>query len=107
MEIPSQNGFVFSATKQSTDSVSGWHEIRSVENMFALEGWNNVTATCMRHYLSTLHANRGATSNDNDIFFGHMGHSKDVNLHVYQCPKALRTLLHVGHFLLDVYAGGL
>ncbi|CAC5415321.1 unnamed protein product [Mytilus coruscus] len=52
----------------------------------------------MRHYMSTIFANLEVTDATREAFYRHMGHSEEVNKHVYQCPLAIQEITKVGKF---------
>jgi hypothetical protein len=57
---------------------------------------NRLTATAMRHRVSTLYAGIEMSETDRQLFYKHMGHSGAINEHVYQTPGAEAEILKVG-----------
>jgi len=64
-------------------------------------GITDMTSTKIRHHLSTLRAEED--NKDADLFYDHMGHSREINKLVYQAPRAKNTLASVGKFLDKAY----
>ena len=94
------NKFVFATTRQSQDPVSGWHEVaKVVKSAFPNCTGEKITATIVRHYLSSLFAELSKGEEVRNIFYTHLGHSPDVNKDIYQVPPAVNLLLNVGDFL--------
>ena len=60
-----------------------------------------LTATKIRHKKSSDFAEIEGdhTEEEIDLFYKHMGHDKQISKDVYQCPRAIRTLQHVGRIL--------
>ena len=63
------------------------------------------TATKNRHRVSTLYAMLDLPARERDLFYSHMGHSKDINETVYQTPAALMEVLKVGKHLTNIDKG--
>jgi len=98
------NEYVFAAANSSTH-ISGYHELLAVQDL--VKKRDRVTATIMRHYLSTLREQTKSSSRDDARWYEHMGHTKNTNKEVYQCPPALSTLVNVGKFLLEADEPGM
>lgn len=58
-----------------------------------------VTATALRHLASTLYAALDVPEKDRKLFYLHMGHSREINERVYQCPNAIGELTVVAKHL--------
>lgn len=61
-----------------------------------------MTATKMRHRISTLYAAMDIPSQDGELFCKHMGHSLQVNENVYQVPLAVAEINSVGSRLAQL-----
>lgn len=86
------NVYIFPSLR-SQAPCSGYHDFKKI----ATDAGVHIRSTQLRHYLSSL---RSKTSEeDDDQFYEHLGHSKNINQNVYQVPRAKRTLLTVGKFL--------
>ena len=85
--IRTGNPYVFPSI-QSDSHVSGWHAVHRVCSDAQVESPERMTATKMRHRISTLYAALGVSENDRMIFYKHIGHSADVNKNIYQTPLA-------------------
>ncbi|XP_065661310.1 uncharacterized protein LOC136084687 isoform X1 [Hydra vulgaris] len=66
---------------------------------------NKLTATANRKKVSTLFAIMDLPPQDRELFYQHMGHSKDINQNVYQVPSALLEITKVGRHLIDIEKG--
>ena len=60
------------------------------------------TATKMRHRISTLYAGLDVSENDRELFYRHMGHSREINKNIYQTPLAEAEILCVGDKLKNM-----
>ena len=76
--------------------VSGWHSVHRVCMDAQVEFPKRLTATKMRHRVSTLYAALDVSQNERELFFKHMGHSANINQIVYQVPLAEAEILTVG-----------
>ena len=86
---------------RSLDHVSGWQCVRGVFNKAGIPRY--ITATDMRHEVSTRYAAEDVSPEDRDFFISkHLGHSKFINENVYQCPPAIREMRTAGKFLLKL-----
>jgi len=91
-----ENPFVFPYTQSSIDHVSGWHATRAV---CTAAGVKPITATDMRHRVSTYYASLEVPEADRRYFYTHMGHSERINMNIYQCPMAVAAVTKVGRHL--------
>lgn len=94
------NKFLFPSTRSSLDHASGWHCVKKVVTAARLS--TNITATQMRHRASTLYAQMDVPEIDRQAFYGHMGHSSEINKNVYQCPLAIQEVTRVGKYLASI-----
>jgi hypothetical protein len=98
--IRDSNHFLFPYTQQSDDHSVGTNELNKVCKKAGLE--KKVTATKMRHRASTLFASEPHPEDEENLFYSHMGHSREINKNVYQCPTAVGHLSKVGKFLSNI-----
>ena len=96
--IRSNNIYMFPST-QSDSHVSGWHSVNRVCVAAQIDNPDKMTATKMRHRVSTLYAGLDVSENDRTLFYKHMGHSSAVNANIYQTPLAEAEITHVGMHL--------
>lgn len=101
--IPSSNPFLF-ASRVSKSHCSGWHAINKICKM---AGVKPLTATGMRHKVSTIYASLDMPEKERQTFFDHMGHEARVNEENYQCPMSFREVRVMGKFLHDFHATGM
>jgi hypothetical protein len=95
-DINVKNKFAFPNTKHSLNHATGWICVSKMCKKAGLE--RSINATDMRHYVSTVYSLLDASPLDREMFFKHLGHSKNINENVYQCPPALKTIMTVGKF---------
>ncbi|WAQ93515.1 hypothetical protein MAR_005986, partial [Mya arenaria] len=81
--IKSDNFFLF-ATKSSSSHASGWHALNDA--LVDLP----VTATKVRHWMSTIYASLDMNQGEQQIFLDHMGHDSAINKENYQAPLGVR-----------------
>ncbi|XP_078329658.1 uncharacterized protein LOC144624151 [Crassostrea virginica] len=98
-----KNPFAFPNTKHSLGHVIGWDSMAKVCQQAGLE--ENINANDMRHFVATKFSQLDASPAVRDIFFKHMGHSETINENVYQCPPAVREIVHVGKILGQIERG--
>jgi len=91
------NKFVFANTQLSLDHVGGWAATKEMCTKAGLS--HKVTATDMRHRVSTYYANLEVSDKEMDLMFSHLGHCGKTNVDVYQCPLAAATITKVGRHL--------
>jgi len=99
------NPFVFAYTQKSNDHVSGWHAISDVCQKAGLT--TRITATEMRHRVSTYYASLEVPEAERKYFYMHMGHSEAMNMNVYQCPMAVAAVIKVGKHLINLDSAGM
>ncbi|XP_052063070.1 uncharacterized protein LOC127702809 [Mytilus californianus] len=90
------NIYVFPNIQGSNFHVNGWNSVNKVCKQAGLT--KEINATQMRHYMSTVFANLDVPETDRQAFYRHMGHSEEINKHVYQCPLAVQEITKVGKF---------
>ena len=103
--VKDSNNYLFSSTKNSEDHVSGWHALNRVCKTLPLKDPGNVKATSNRHRISTLFAALDLSESDRDHFYRHMGHSKNINMQVYQAPLAIMAVTKIGKRLMEIDSG--
>ena len=91
-----ENPFLFPYTQNSLDHVSGPAAINQISRKAGVHSIQLTTATKMRHKISTDYALLDLPDREKELFYNHMGHSKEMNINVYQTPLALMTLAKVG-----------
>ena len=102
--IRQENPFLF-ATKNGLSHCSGWHAVREV---CAEAGFDfNVTATKMRHRISSIYTSLDMSVEHRKIFLEHMGHEESVNKQNYQCPQGIRHACIMGRMLSNADEGKL
>ena len=94
--VHNSNPFLFVSPNKisSNNPISGYHEVH-----YLVKNKKNITSTKLRHFLATILEETSNNKTTKDLWYDHMGHSGSVDKNNYQCPAALRTLLHVGAFL--------
>ena len=97
--VNKNNTYVFASTQDSDNHVSGWHAINSVAREAGVKDTTRLTATKMRHRISTLYAALDVPESQRHVFYQHMGHSENINKNVYQAPLSVLELTHVGKHL--------
>ena len=101
VNIPEGNKFLFACTRNSEGHTSGWNAVHSVIQKLNLKKPENLKATTNRHRVSTLFSALDLPEKDREVFFKHMGHSKEINENTYQVPLALMEITKVGRHLLN------
>lgn len=92
------NDYLFPSTQQSQCHVSGWHALRRICTAAGVPR-RLITATKMRHRISTLYAALDVSESQRSVFYKHMGHTPGVNEHIYQAPPAESEIINVGAIL--------
>ncbi|ELT89778.1 hypothetical protein CAPTEDRAFT_203826 [Capitella teleta] len=96
--IPPSNMFAF-ATRHSDSHCLGWHAVQEICHLAQIK---MITATSMRHKVSTTYAALDMTPADQKIFLDHMGHEASVNHDNYQCPVAVQEVNVMGKLLSTI-----
>ena len=94
--ISKTNRYMFPCVQASEAHVSGWHAVRRICTEAELKDPQTMTATKMRHRISTLYAAMDLPENDRNVFYKHMGHSASINQNIYQVPLAAAEIMSVG-----------
>lgn len=93
------NLFLFPSTQHSAEHVSGWHAVHKVCVAAKVSDPTRLTATKMRHRISTIYAAMDVPQNERQFFYSHMGHSAEINADIYQTPPAIAEISKVGRCL--------
>lgn len=93
------NDYLFPSTKYSTEHVYGRYAVRRICIDAGVTKPSNLTATKMRHRVSTLYASLDLPENQRCHFYKHMGHSASTNASIYQAPLAEIEISQVGKVL--------
>ena len=96
--VRKDNEYLFPNMQASSDHISGWHALKRVCVKAEIDG-KRISATRMRHYISTLYSHAEVPENRRSYFLKHIGHSEFINENVYQVPQAQAELLYVGELL--------
>ena len=99
------NRYVFASTHKSERHVSGWHTVENLIKDLDLVNKSLLTATQNRHRVSTLYASLDLPEKERDVFYRHMGHSREINENIYQIPMALQEITKVGKTLIAIDEG--
>jgi len=94
--VSQHNSYMFPATQSSDSHVSGWHAVNCVCCDAQVEHPESLTATKIRHRISTLYAALDVSENERQLLYKHMGHSGNINQNIYQTPLAEAEILKVG-----------
>ena len=93
---------MFPCTQKSDTHVGGWHAVKRICLDANIEDSDRLTATKMRHRVSTLYASIDMPENERHFFYKHLGHSADINANIYQAPPVESKILKVGKHLLKL-----
>jgi integrase len=99
MAINPSNPYLFPAGRHSKLHVPGNHAIAEVCGL--AETSRPVTATEVRHSISTYYACQDLPAQERARFYEHMGHSENINKNVYQAPLVFQEVTMVGKHLLE------
>ena len=105
-DVSADNDYLFPSTQLSESHVSGWHATRRVCDAAEVP-CKYITATKMRHLISTRYAALDVPECQRDVFYKHMGHSSAVNQNIYQAPPAETEILRVGAVLQQFDRGNI
>jgi len=101
--VADTNQFLFASTKNSNENYPGWHALKDVcSSIGGLKSPSRINATNNRHLLSTLYASLDVSEKERQLFYTHMGQSKDINQNVYQAPLSLMGLTKLGPKLMEM-----
>lgn len=73
------NPYLFPSTRQSEFHLSGWHGFDEICKKIDLERKENLTFTKNRHLVSTLCSVMELPHSQRKQFYGHLGHSEQMN----------------------------
>ena len=100
MPINPKNQFVFANNgRTSTDPCRGWDTIREVVIHAGIKNPSRITATKIRHKMSTDYTLLELTKAEKDAFFKHMGHAQWISENIYQCPPDYLEICRIGRIL--------
>ena len=97
-----ENKYMFPSTQFATTHVNGWQAVHKVCVSAQIQEPEKMTATKMRHRVSTLYAAMDIPENERHLFYKHMGHSEAINQHIYQAPLAEAEVVKVGRCLMTI-----
>lgn len=106
--IARDNKFVFGTKERAGNRAShcsGWHAVSQVCLKAGVT--EAVTATKMRHRVSTYYASLDMSTHDQNIFLDHMGHAKDINKQNCQCAQGIQTVAVMGEMLTNIDEGNI
>ena len=87
--VTTENHFVF-ASVQSKEHASGWSDFNFLLQKSDVR--QHINATQMRHLVSTS-LDGILSSEEKDSLYKHLGHSKEMNTQIYQCPQVHKNIL--------------
>ncbi len=99
------NDSMFPNTSFSPDHVIGWHCINKMCREAEVQDPGKLTASKQRHRISTIYSSLEVPERERELFYKHMGHSKEVNEGTYQYPLPLLEITKVGRHLQDIDRG--
>ena len=100
------NNFLFPSTQLSQGHVNGWNATHSSCKMAGVKQPGRLTATTMRHRVSTKYAAlKDVPEHERHLFYNHMGHSAEMNKNVYQTPLAEAEIDVIGRRLQAIDQG--
>jgi integrase len=99
MDIHPANPYLFPAGRKSKDHVPGNQAIAAICS--AAKTSRPVTATEVRHSISTYYACQDLPDHHRRRFYEHMGHSENINKNVYQAPLVFEEITMVGKHLIE------
>ena len=73
------NEYMFPSTQLTTTHVNGWQAVHNVCVSANIDEPDKLTATKMRHRVSTLYAATDMPESEKHYFYKHMGHSEEIN----------------------------
>ena len=103
--VADSNRYLFPSTHQSPDHIYGWYAVNRVAQCAGVRDVKLITATKMRHRVSTIYASLDVPMNQRQNFYRHMGHSADINASIYQAPLAELEVTQVGRVLQQIDQG--
>ena len=94
--ILDENSYVFTNTEMSPFHVLVWHATRKMCIEVKVAQPKLLTASKQRHRISTIYASLEVPETEREVFYRHMGHSRSVNIGIYQYPLPLPEMTKVG-----------
>ena len=87
--VSQKNKYIFASTRGSDSHITGWHCMNDILESLGMKGRINPTGN--RHRVASLMARFDLSESEKDLIYQHFGHSKNMNLDVYQaCPGSLQ-----------------
>ena len=99
------NQYVLASSQASLNHICGSLIISLLCDKAGVKNKTTLTATGQRHRVSTLFASYDMPEKERQLFYSHMGHSKDMNEQVYQAPQALMEISKIGKNLQKIDQG--
>lgn len=99
-DVHEANQYMFPSTQLASTHVAGWQAVHNICVSANINEPHKLTATKMRHRVSTLYAAMDVPDSDRHYFYKHMGHSEGINQNIYQAPLAEAEILKVGSCLM-------
>jgi hypothetical protein len=83
--LNAKDQYMFPQTKNFSKHSSGWHAGYKICTDAAISDpeLKLLTATKMRHLVSTIFAKKDVSEQDRSLFYTHMGHSQGINTSIY------------------------
>ena len=113
--VNSLNRYVFANTQDSLNHICGsqvtiwghnmWVTISQLCDKANVQNKSTLTATAQRHRVSTMFAALDLPDSERNLFYSHMGHSREMNEQVYQAPQALMEVTRLGKKLATIDNG--
>ena len=104
-DVSPTNHYLFPSTQQSNEHVYGWYAVHKDCVSAGVKQPNLLTATKMRHRISTIYAALEVPENQRTNFYKHMGHSANINATIYQTPPAEIEVGQIGRILQSIDNG--
>lgn len=82
--------------------MGGRHSVNRVANAAGVKDVSLLTATKVRHRISTIYAATEVSEQERALFYKHMGHTENVNKSIYQGPLAELEIVKVGYHLEQI-----
>ena len=86
--IHPENNFVFPSSGSSLFQACGYSDLQSIAKKAGVK----ITATGMRHLLSTHFSVMDFTAQERDVLYEHFSHAENINKEVYQAPRSIQEL---------------
>jgi hypothetical protein len=105
--IHKDNPYIFATTRSDSGHVEGWQCVNTACIKAGVSDLTKLTATKMRHRVSTFYALQDVPEIERKAFYRHMGHSQAINEAVYQCPPSVLEITKVGRYLTNLDSGNI